>query len=105
MADLLATAQALADPLPICERRNLLLRWADHLEQQREALATAITTATGKPIRLSRGEIDRGLATIRGTVDAMERLTPRLVSLDASGTAEIHHAPLGPDLVDVLQVG
>ncbi len=98
MPDLLATALALADPLPLGERRGLLLRWADHLERQREALAQRITVATGKPIRLSRSEVDRGLVTIRGTVDASERLAPRMVSLDASGTAEVHHVPLGPVL-------
>lgn len=98
MADLLASAQALADPLPIGERRALLLRWADQLERHRETLAQRITATTGKPIRLSRSEVDRGLITIRGTVDAMERLEPRLISLGDSGTAEVHQVPLGPVL-------
>src|SRR5688500_13876531 len=98
MPDLLATALALAEPLPLGERRGLLLRWADHLERQREALAQRITVATGQPIRLSRSEVDRGLVTIRGTVEASERLAPRTVSLDASGTADVHHVPLGPVL-------
>ena len=98
MADLLATAQALVDPLPVGERRSLLVRWADRIERQHEALARVITQATGKPIRLSRAEVDRGIITIRGTVAAMDRLTPQVVSLDASGSAEIHHVPLGPVL-------
>ncbi len=98
MADLLATAQALVDPLPPGERRSLLVRWADRIERQQEALARLITTATGKPIRLSRNEVDRGIITIRGTVAAMERLAPQAVSLDAAGIAEIHHVPLGPVL-------
>lgn len=98
MPDLLATAQALVDPLPIGERRSLLVRWADRLERHREAVARQITAATGKPIRLSRAEVDRGIVTIRGTVAAMERLAPQALSLDVSGTAEVHHVPLGPVL-------
>ena len=98
MADLLATAQALIDPLPPGERRSLLVRWADRIERQQEALARLITTATGKPLRLSRSEVDRGILTIRGTVAAMDRLAPQAVSLETSGSAEIHHVPLGPVL-------
>ena len=98
LADLLATAQALVDPLPVGERRSLLVRWADRIERQHEAIARMITQATGKPIRLSRAEVDRGIITIRGTVTAMERLAPQVVSLDSSGSAEIHHVPLGPVL-------
>lgn len=98
MADLLATAQALVDPLPLGERRSLLVRWADRLERSREAMAQKITSATGKPIRLSRSEVDRSVLTVRGTVSAMERLSPQAISLDAAGTAEVHHVPLGPVL-------
>lgn len=98
MPDLLAIAQALVDPLPIGERRSLLVRWADRIERHREALAKLITASTGKPIRLSRTEVDRGIVTIRGTVAAMDRLAPQALSLDASGSAEVHHVPLGPVL-------
>lgn len=98
MPDLLATAEALVDPLPIGERRSLLVRWADRIERNREALAKQITSATGKPIRLSRSEVDRGIVTLRGTIAAMDRLAPQVVSLDVSGSAEVHHVPLGPVL-------
>ncbi len=98
MADLLATAQALVDPLPPGERRSLLVRWADRIERQQEPLARLITTATGKPLRLSRSEVDRGILTIRGTVAAMERLAPQALSLETAGSAEIHQVPLGPVL-------
>ncbi len=98
MPDLLATAQALVDPLPPGERRSLLVRWADRLQLHGEEMARTITTATGKPIRLSRSEVERGLATIRGTADAMDLLAPRSLSLDAAGSAEIHRLPLGPVL-------
>jgi aldehyde dehydrogenase (NAD+) len=98
MPDLLATAQALVDPLPPGERRSLLVRWADRLQLHGEEMARTITTATGKPIRLSRTEVERGLATIRGTAEAMDLLAPRSLSLDAAGSAEIHRVPLGPVL-------
>jgi glyceraldehyde-3-phosphate dehydrogenase (NADP+) len=98
MPDLLATAQALVDPLPMGERRSLLVRWADRLQLHGEEMARTITTATGKPIRLSRAEVERSLSTIRGTAEAMDLLNPRPLSLDGSGSAEIHRVPLGPVL-------
>src|ERR1043165_7077396 len=98
MPDLLATAQALVDPLPIGERRSLLVRWADRIERHREALAKLLPATTGKPIRRRLGEVDRGITTIRGTAEAMDRLAPQAVSLDAAGAAEVHHVPLGPVL-------
>jgi acyl-CoA reductase-like NAD-dependent aldehyde dehydrogenase len=95
MADLLATALALVDPLPRGERRSLLVRWADRIERRREPLARAITAATGKPITLSRSEVDRSILTVRGTAAAMDLLAPQAVSLDTAGSAEVHHVPLG----------
>jgi acyl-CoA reductase-like NAD-dependent aldehyde dehydrogenase len=98
MVDLLATAEALVDPLPRGERQSLLVRWADRLQRQSEALAQLITRSTGKPIRLSRNEVERGIGTVRGTISAMERLRPESITLDTAGNAEIHHVPLGPVL-------
>jgi acyl-CoA reductase-like NAD-dependent aldehyde dehydrogenase len=63
-----------------------------------EEMARALTTATGKPIRLSRNEVERSLGTIRGSAEAMALLAPRSLSLDAGGSAEIHRVPLGPVL-------
>jgi acyl-CoA reductase-like NAD-dependent aldehyde dehydrogenase len=98
MADLLATAQALIDPLPLGERKSLLVRWADRLQRNGEAIAQTITKSTGKPILLSRAEVERGIGTVRGTVAAMTRLAPESITLDAAGSAEIHYVPLGPVL-------
>jgi acyl-CoA reductase-like NAD-dependent aldehyde dehydrogenase len=98
MVDLLSTAEALVDPLPRGERQSLLVRWADRLQRQSEALAQLITRSTGKPISLSRAEVERGIGTVRGTVAAMDRLRPQSIALDAAGNAEIHHVPLGPVL-------
>ncbi len=98
MPDLLATALARVGPLPPGERRSLLVRWADRLQLHGEEMARTITTATGKPITLSRMEVERGLATIRGTAEAMDQLMPHALTLDAAGSAEIHRVPLGPVL-------
>ena len=98
MHDLISTAEALVDPLPIGERRSLLVRWADRLQRHSEEMARTITTSTGKPIRLSRNEVERGLTTIRGTAEAMDRLAPAVLSLDPGAAAELHRVPLGPVL-------
>ena len=85
MVDLLATAEALVDTLPRGERQSLLVRWADRLQRQSETLAQLITRSTGKPIRLSRNEVERGIGTVRGTVTAMERLRPVLMTALVAG--------------------
>jgi acyl-CoA reductase-like NAD-dependent aldehyde dehydrogenase len=95
MPDLLATAQALIDPLPPGERRSLLVRWADRIRLRAEPLAQAITRATRKPIRLSRNEVERAERTVRGTAEAMDQLRPQALALDGAGSAEIHRVPLG----------
>ncbi len=98
MPDLLATAQALVDPLPPGERRSLLVRWADRIRLHAEPLAQAITRATRKPIRLSRNEVERAEWTVRGTAEAMDLLRPQVIALNGAGSAEVHRVPLGPVL-------
>jgi acyl-CoA reductase-like NAD-dependent aldehyde dehydrogenase len=98
MPDVLATAQALIDPLPLGERQSILVRFADRLERHSDLFANTITQATKKPIRLSRNEVERAINTVRGTAAAMSRLQPQSLSLDHAGSAEIHHVPLGPVL-------
>ena len=98
MSELLATAQAHVDFLPPGERAALLTRWAERLARGKETLATAITAATGKPIRLSRLEVDRAVGTVDETAKQLDQLAPRQVDLGDSGRAEIHRVPLGPVL-------
>ncbi len=98
MPDPLATAQALVDFLPLGERAALLTRWSERLRRRHEDLARVITVATGKPIRLSRVEVDRTIATLTATAAERTRLQPRSVDLGEGGTAEIHQVPAGPVL-------
>ncbi len=98
MADLLATTQKYSEPLSLGERKNILSTWADNLERASDVIAQCITSSTQKPISLSRTEVERGIGTIRGTVQAMDRLQPTVISLDNAGRAEIHQVPLGPVL-------
>jgi acyl-CoA reductase-like NAD-dependent aldehyde dehydrogenase len=79
-------------------RAAALLAWADRLEGAAEALARTITTATGKPIRASRVEVTRALATLRFTAAQAARLQPEELVLPGAGRAERHRVPLGPVL-------
>lgn len=99
MSDLLlASALAHIDFLPLGERAALLTRWADRLRIHHDALARRITEATRKPIRLSRAEVDRAVATLRATADQAGTLRPRQVDLGDAGSAELHRAAAGPVL-------
>ena len=98
MIDPLAVALAHVDFLPAGERAGLLTRWAERLHRDQEALARTITTATGKPLRLARLEVERGVRLIHATVEELPRLAPQSVNLGDGGTAEIHHQPAGPVL-------
>jgi acyl-CoA reductase-like NAD-dependent aldehyde dehydrogenase len=86
-----------AQPPPPPERMAALRDFAETCTQRAEALARDITRSTRKPIALSRAEVTRGLATIRGTIAAAHLLEPRPVAL-APGRAEIHQRPIGPAL-------
>ena len=98
MSDVLAVALAHVDFLPAGERAGLLTRWAERLHRDQEALARTITTATGKPLRLARQEVERGVGLIHATVEELPRLAPQSVNLGDGGTAEIHRHPAGPVL-------
>lgn len=98
MTDLLASALAHQDFLPLGERAALLTRWADRLQRRTDDLARVITAATGKPVRLARGEVDRAVGTIRATALQASRLAPQQIDLGESGTALVHRLPVGPVL-------
>jgi aldehyde dehydrogenase (NAD+) len=94
----LVTAQAHVDFLPPAERAALLTRWAERLQRGKEGLATAITAATGKPIRLARLEVDRAVGTVHETAKRLAQLMPLPVDLGDSGRADLYQVPLGPVL-------
>jgi acyl-CoA reductase-like NAD-dependent aldehyde dehydrogenase len=87
-----------AEPPPLAERRAVLERFAAALERRAEEMAQLIMRATRKPISASRGEVARGIGTIRGTAAACARLEPERVELGGAASAMITRVPLGPVL-------
>ena len=76
-----------------------LLRWADRLAARHDDLARTITRATGKPLLLSRIEVDRAINLLRAThTHAQTFLAPRDVDLGQGSRATIHRVPIGPVL-------
>lgn len=88
----------LGAPPALPERLAALRRLAAALAADSEGMAAAITTATRKPITLARAEVGRGVALLEATATAAEQLlAPRRVEVP-SGSAVLHHVPVGPVL-------
>jgi len=84
-------------------RRNLLEAWQVHYRQAAEELAGLITDETGKPITLARGEVQRGLATLQATLEAVGLFGEEAVPYDLMAGAEgcramLRRFPRGPVL-------
>lgn len=84
-------------------RRNLLEAWQLSFRQAAEELAQLISEETGKPITLARGEVQRGLATLQATVEAIatfgEEAVPYDLMAGAVGCrATLRRFPRGPVL-------
>lgn len=84
-------------------RRRLLELWLEQLTLVREDLAQGITTETGKPITLARGEVGRAEATLRATIEAVAAFGEEAVPYDLMAGAEgcratLRRFPLGPVL-------
>lgn len=79
------------------QRAEILNNLADRLEAHTEALALLITKESGKPIKLSRNEVERGVKICRAYATQVERTTSQL--LDVEGReARISRFPIGPVL-------
>lgn len=84
-------------------RRDLLARWREHLAADVEALARLLTQETGKPITLSRGELQRAVITLQATEEALlsfgEEAIPYDLMKGAEGCrARLQRLPRGPVL-------
>ncbi len=82
-------------------RRALLARWRECLADESEGLARLLTLETGKPITLSRGELQRALITLEATREALlsfgEEAIPYDLMADAeSCQARLQRLPRGP---------
>ena len=84
-------------------RRALIQRWREIISVSAGELARLTTQETGKPISLSRAEIQRGLITLQATEDALATFGEESIPYDlmAGSTgclARLQRIPRGPVL-------
>src|SRR5262245_53832331 len=84
-------------------RRELLRAWRGRYAEAAGALAELITEETGKPIALSRAEVQRGGATFDATEEAVAAFGEESIPYDLMAGAEgcravLRRFPRGPVL-------
>ncbi|MBV8882082.1 MAG: aldehyde dehydrogenase family protein [Planctomycetaceae bacterium] len=82
-------------------RSEILAKVAAGLAQRREELARTITSENAKTIKLSRGEVDRGIATFTIAAEEAKRIGGEVLPLDLNAQSEgrlglTRRFPLGP---------
>jgi len=82
-------------------RSEILTRVAAGLAQRKEEMARTITSENAKTIRLSRGEVDRGVATFTIAAEEAKRIGGEVLPLDLNAQSEgrlgiTRRFPLGP---------
>jgi acyl-CoA reductase-like NAD-dependent aldehyde dehydrogenase len=81
---------------PLAERKACLNRFGDAVVRDLEQLAVTMTRETGKPIRMSRNELNGLLGRIDFFVGMVEPVTQTETVFDEAGMKErIEHVPLG----------
>lgn len=85
------------------KRSEILQRAAAGIARRKEELARTITLENAKPIKLSRGEVDRALATFTIAAEEAKRIGGELLPLDLDAPSEgrvgiTRRFPLGPIL-------
>ena len=89
--------------LSASRRKEILNRIIKKLEEKKENLANLITIETGKPIKLSRIEVDRCIKTFEFAASEVERLNGEVLTLDVTPQSENRFGitkrfPIGPIL-------
>jgi glyceraldehyde-3-phosphate dehydrogenase (NADP+) len=87
--------------LSSARRSEILHRVAAGLAARKEEMARTITSENAKPIRLSRAEVDRGVATFTIAAEEAKRIGGEVLPLDITANSEgrlgiTRHFPLGP---------
>ena len=82
-------------------RSEILTRVAAGLARRREEFARTITAENAKTIKLSRGEVDRGIATFTIAAEEAKRIGGEVLPLDLNAQSEgrlgmTRRFPLGP---------
>jgi acyl-CoA reductase-like NAD-dependent aldehyde dehydrogenase len=81
---------------PLDERRACIARFREGVVRDLEALAVTMTRETGKPIRMSRNELNGLLGRLDFFVGMVEPVTATETVFDEGGMKErIEHVPLG----------
>ncbi len=83
-----ATARREEGPLPAWQRAEILDLAARRLAERHEEFARRITEESAKPITTARGEVSRGVDTLRFSAAVARTLTGETVPLDASSAGE-----------------
>ncbi|RMG57112.1 MAG: aldehyde dehydrogenase family protein [Bacteroidetes bacterium] len=85
---------------PAGRRQAVLETLAERLEAQQEAFAQLICAEAGKPIGYARGEVTRGLLTLRTAAAEAVRMAGEVVNIDygvgIGRTAFTRRVPVGP---------
>ncbi|KAI4906534.1 hypothetical protein J4E90_010427 [Alternaria incomplexa] len=78
---------------PFSERANLLLKYADTIEHNRDELEQLLTSEQGRPLSLSRTEMDCGLTWLRAF--ATMEIKDEILQEDDEKTIYSTHPPIG----------
>ena len=89
-------AQAAWAKVPMAERKACIVRFREGMVVELESLATTMTHETGKPIKMSRNELNGLLARIDFFLAEVDASTATQTVFNDSGmTEQIEHTPLG----------
>ena len=96
-------AYRISQKLPAYKRKEILQKVATALLDQKEELSKLISIETGKPIKLSRIEIDRAINTFQFAAEEVDKLTGEVLNLDVTAQSENRFGitkrfPVGPVL-------
>jgi acyl-CoA reductase-like NAD-dependent aldehyde dehydrogenase len=70
--------------IPAYQRSEILRKAADQLEQQLEEFAISLAKETGKPIKDSRGEVNRGIQVLRFAAEQAKKNDGEFIKMDAA---------------------
>ncbi|MFC1477526.1 aldehyde dehydrogenase family protein [candidate division KSB1 bacterium] len=89
--------------LPTYERADILYRTAAGIQERSDEIARLITAESGKPIKFSKGEVDRSVVTFTLAAEETKRLGGELIPVDLARTsrgrvAVTRRFPMGPIL-------
>jgi acyl-CoA reductase-like NAD-dependent aldehyde dehydrogenase len=93
---LLQTAQPAWYAVPLADRVNILKRFSSLLEENKEALASVLTSEVGKPLQQSRNEIQGARTRIKWLTENAEKyLSDEIMTEESSLKEKISYEPLG----------